>query len=85
MRRPYLTIITMAVAALVLASVSAQLLGTSHSEAQVALAYACGYRNGQLAITSQLPSLLTDPRDMAGAEFKCAEEKAIARKHGFDQ
>ncbi len=55
-------------------------------ESEVALAYACGYRNGQIAITSRVPSLFTDPKDKAclpDQSCSCPTVQAIAARHGF--
>lgn len=56
--------------------------GAPRSELEVAHAYACGYRNGQIAITSRLPSLFTNEEDKADA-VTCPEMIKLAAKHGF--
>ena len=53
------------------------------SEAEIALAFACGYRAGQVAITSRLPSLFTKPEDSEQPKGSCVALRDLAARRGF--
>ena len=71
-----------------LALVSGQLadaLALVNNPPAVALAYTCGYRAGQFAIMSRLPSIFTNADDKINTmAMACAGPKATAARFGFN-
>ncbi len=86
--RTFVPILSLAGCTVIIAGliVARATMSEGFNEMQIAFAYSCGYRNGQIGITSRLPSLFTNPKDAAcrpGDVCDCATEKALAAKYGF--
>ena len=80
-------ILAFALAAAGLATVSlavTYLSGSKLHETEIAFAYVCGFRAGQVAITSRLPSLFTAEEDHSKAKGACIDMAKIAVEHGID-
>jgi hypothetical protein len=79
----------------VIAIIAMSMIGTSRGNlltvrrdlaaAQIEHAYLCGFRAGQIAITSRLPSLFSHPEDKADAPMsdECRRLKESALKNGL--
>lgn len=55
-------------------------ISTGYTETKAALSYACGYRDGQVAIMNRLPTLFSRGTNSVNG---CSELKAAAIKNGF--
>lgn len=80
-------LIGLVVVVLCFAATNIMLLSTQsrnhlRNESEVAYAYSCGYRAGQIGIMTRLPSLF-EPSSIERASGQCPEIQTIAVQHGF--